>query len=416
MIEAKADEKEIASRTFADVVTRTAKVFPDERYHPQVLKAKDLNTINGFKVADHYLSGNSDGTGTKPELAERLSSFFEDYRYFEHPAFDALAMVADDVAREGAFVLGIYNSLDVNSAEDEEFIASLARGMEMACKAGKFPLLNGETAELGYRTPGWGKNHLNWNAVAKKIINEKKLITGEKLRAGQPVVALRERSIRSNGLTDARAIIERAYLQKQFGHQDRKRGIAQDTRTRVGRLTEQDIIDVINNLPGNTDHWEQIQLPWHEVFPDLTKQLIRPSTIYAPLMYEAQGGVDGEVNIPVVACAHISGGGVPTKVGRMLKGTNLGMKLDAVFRDPDGVEELIELAQTHGYTKKGKPFDGRMASQTWNRSIGFLCVTETNQHADELVNLATAIGLEAAKAGETTDQPLIEWRGEKWPC
>jgi|GEM_PF-3600545 len=414
MSEIVVDDKEIASHTFADVIRRTAETFPDPRFRPKRLQAKELNEIYGYEPMQHYLSANSDGTGTKPELAERLSSATNNYQYFEYPAFDALAMVADDVAREGGFIVGVCNALDVNSAQDEEFVAALARGMEKACKAGRFPLINGETAELGYRTPGWGKNHLNWNAVALKVINEKKRISGEKLAAGQPVVAFREKSIRSNGLTDARGILELSHMQQQYGVRDRRTGIVRNVREKLGDVSEETISRVIDSLPGETDMWAQIQLPWHETHPNITRKLITPSTIYAPLIYEAQGGVDGDVNIPIIACAHISGGGVPKKAERMLEGKNLGLHLDAVFPDPDGVPELIELARTQGYTKKDKSFTERTASEQWNRGVGFMCVTENQMHAFQLVKLAQEMGFEAALAGQITNQRAIEWRGETW--
>jgi phosphoribosylaminoimidazole (AIR) synthetase len=410
-----ADEKELASRTLADVIRRTKDNFPDERFRPENILEKDINEIYAFKILQHWLSANSDGTGTKPELAERLATMEGNYAYYESIAFDLLAMVIDDVAREGGFAVGVVNCLDVNSADDVEFIAALACGLERACNAGMVPLISGETAELGHRTPGWGKNHLNWNAVAIKIVNELKQINGSKLAAGQPVVALREQSIRSNGLTDARNIVELAYLNREFGVRDRRAAIVEYVRRKLlGSVSAQVIDQVIDVLPGENDIWSHIQLPWHEMYPDLTKKLLTPSTIYAPAIYAAQGGVDGEVRIPIVGCAHISGGGVPTKAKRMLEGKGLGLSLASVFPAPSGVNELIELAQTHGYSKGGQLFDKRRAAATWNMGVGKLCAFETPSHADEFVTLANGMGYEAAVAGEITNQKKIEWCGETW--
>lgn len=121
-------------------------------------------------------------------------------------------MIESDEARWGRFLLGIVQIIDTNTATPEMILA-LARGCKRACDQGRFALLNGETAELGYRVSGYGSSRINWNAVGVSLIVPDKLILGQNLEAGQPIVALRETSIRSNGLTKARQILEAAYIQ-----------------------------------------------------------------------------------------------------------------------------------------------------------------------------------------------------------
>lgn len=415
MSEVVKDSKEVASRTFADVVERTQNNFPDARFRPSLLQQSALNTQYGIDAHGYKVFANADGGGTKPELAERLFAETGNPIFLKRVAHDVVAMVADDVARKGAFVAGIVNSVDMNTAEDATFVSGLASGMEEACSQGRFPLLNGETAELGYRTPGWGKNRLNWNAVALQLINPEKMIDGSKLRPGQPVVALRERSIRSNGLTRARAILENAFLQQQQLGLTKRSFIADSVRGKIAGISGAHILSVLDAASSlGCDVWEQIQLPWHRTFPQLTDKLLTPSKIYAPLMYEAQGGVDGEVNIPLVACAHISGGGVPLKAKRMVEESGLGVDLEVTFPDPDGIPELMALVEQYPHPTKGPLIDNRSASEQWNRGVGFLCVTESVEHAVALGLLANSMGYEGALAGEITDQREINWRGEVW--
>ncbi len=415
MPEVQHDAKELASLTFADVIRATANNFPDPRYRLERVRPGSVGGRYAIKnLGEHGISGNCDGVGTKPELAERLFEWTGDYACFEQPAFDLVAMVADDAAREGHFVAAIQNNLDLGHAEDSAFVTALAQGMRRACDAGRFALLSGETAELGYRTPGYGRLNLNWNAAAIVLVNERKMFHPEALRPGQPVVALRECSVRSNGLTRARAILEQAFLSHM--HCQRKRDyVMRDVHERIGGiLTEQEIGLVLDVQPGAEGLWQRIQLPWHTIFPEITQKLARPSTIYAPLTYEAQGGVDGDVCVPIVAAAHISGGGIPLKTERMLKLSGLGMHLDPVFPDPEGIPELIELARKHPHPQKGILVDERSACEQWNRGIGFLCVVEHQQRADELIALAESLGYEAAVAGEIIPERKIEWRGHTW--
>lgn len=412
------DEKEQAARTFADVIQKTRNFFPEEKYRPMVILHRDVNAQYGINPHPHEIFGNSDGTGTKPELGERLFDKTGDYKYHETQAYNGVAMVADDAARFGYFVLGLLNSVDVNSAKDLQFIEALSKGMYAACEKGGFPLLNGETAELGYRTPGWGKNRLNWNLAAVTLINRDKLITGDGLKPGQPIVAFREQSIRSNGLTKAREILETAYLAVAGQFSNRKEMIVQWVKEEMESLGMEirpnQIENVLNHTPIGENLWEQLQLPWHLSFPQETEELLKPSTIYTPIIYEAQGGVDGKVQVPLVACAHISGGGIPLKGKRMVEEKGLGIHLDPVFPDPQAVQSLMRLAQEHPHPEKGPLVNNRSASDQWNRGVGFMCVTPDKQSANVLLLLARQMGYEAEIAGEIIPEKKIEWRGETW--
>lgn len=403
------DSKELAGNAFARVVARTRDCFPDPAYRP-------IDDGGGTRVLTgrHALSVNSDGTGTKPELAERLFDATGNTVYFERPAHDVVAMVADDAARSGHFTVGIVNCVDVNSADHPGFAEALARGMEQACRAGRFALLNGETAELGYRVPGPGTCRLNWNAVALAVVNSDKELRPSSLRPGQPIVALREPTIRSNGLSSARAILEHAYLAQRGLTRELWLGEAVasrfDSATRRAEMLElwQLVCDQQPSLN------EQMMVPWHEQFGDLAERLSRPSRIYSPLVYEALGGVDGAVAVPLIACVHVTGGGIPLKARRMLGKTGLGARFEAVFPDPDGVDELFELAERHPRADGSPMVNNRSACEQWNRGIGFACVVPDAAVAESLVQLAGSLGYEAAVAGEILDQPCVEWRGEVW--
>ena len=277
------DAKELAGDSFAAVARRTRDLFPDPAYRPH-----PDPTGTRLNLGPHTLSVNSDGTGTKPELAERLYEATGETVYFERPAHDVVAMVADDAARHGQFTIGIVNCVDINSAENQEFIEALAKGMEQACVAGRFPLINGETAELGYRVPGMGDARLNWNAMALALVNESKLFRAENLKPGQPIVALRERTIRSNGLTRARAIIEQAYL--SIVGATREEWFARRLAERLA-LSPREVARIwtgaLRFQPWLDEH---VVIPWQETFFELTEKLSRPSTIYSPLIHAATIG------------------------------------------------------------------------------------------------------------------------------
>lgn len=403
------DQKGQASLTLGDVIVATRNNFPDPRYRPRFYLDTDQYHLGGIDPSPYLVWPTADGIGTKPELAERLFLDYGNPSCFEGLAFDTFAMIESDAARWGHLLLGIVQIIDTNTATPE-VIAALARGCKRACDEGKFALLNGETAELGYRVSGYGDSRVNWNAVGLSLVVPDKLILGQDLAVGQPIVALRETSIRSNGLTKARQILEASYLQAMGAPS--KREWLVDYINDYGNKVPNTILDILSEALGH-DFMEQVLLPWHDLYPEVAQELLKPSTLYGKLINEAQGWVDGKKLVDITAAAHISGGGVPEKVKRMLETKRLGAHIDEVFPDPKGVEKLLQIA--HSLHNSGLDFiDDRKACQQWNRGIGFVIVTKTEADAYNLIDLAESMRYEAAFAGKILEEPKIEFRGHTW--
>lgn len=412
------DEKGEASLTLGDVIRQTTDNYPDPRFRPRIYETTTHYTIAGIDPHGFSFWPTADGIGTKPELAERLytdsvKAGVPNPDVYSSLAFDTLAMIDGDEARFGRYMVGVANVVDMNTAEDTSVVGALASGLKAACDEGGFALLNGETAELGYRTSGYGKTRLNWNAVGISVFNPHKLILGKDLQPGQPIVAFRERSIRSNGLSKARAILETDFLLKQgFNSKEEyvhgrfaSHGVIFD-RTKMGEI----LADIFGH-----DALEQVLPPWHTMHPDITRQLLQPSRLYGPVMREALNRIDEPRWLTITAASHITGGGIPEKMKRMVEAKGLGAAIDPVFPDPEGVTSLLRIASTFPAEVQAKvKINDRVACEQWNRGIGFVMVTEHKQGARKLIDIAEAMGYEAAVAGEITDKPEINWRGHTW--
>ncbi len=402
-----------ASFLMGDVIRQTADNYPDPRFRPRIIKETKHYTLAAIDPKPYFFWPTADGIGTKPELAERLFTVDGDPKNFETLFFDAAAMVEEDEYRFGRFPVGIAEVIDMNSS-DPEVVSALAQGAKRACDQMRIALLNGETAELGYRTSGYGDVRVNWNAVAISIVNPDKLMLGNDLEPGQPVIAFRETSIRSNGLTRGRAILELAYLLRQTPYKSKTEYVGDYLRQRGMKGSDEDIIHQLRPLMGH-DVFEQILLPWHTINPELTRQLLAPSTLYGPIMYDAQGGVDGEKQVQMIAAAHVSGGGVPEKGKRMVEDQGLGLSIDAVFPEPEPVKGLLELnEEIKSAGIKGPIENDRAASGQWNRGIGFMVVVPDEREAKKLIEIARNHNVEAAVAGKVIDKPEIQFRGETW--
>jgi len=117
-------------------------------------------------------------------------------------------------------------------------------------------------------------------------------------------------------------------------------------------------------------------------------------------MRELQGGFDPEKLLiaNVTGVAHITGGGQPSKLGRMLKRTNdLGVVIDNPIDPPD---MMLHVQRLRG-------FDDKKAYGKWHMGPGMvLATTEPQKVIAEAVNF----GIKAQDIGYVSNEPGIRIR------
>jgi phosphoribosylformylglycinamidine cyclo-ligase len=202
-------------------------------------------------------------------------------------------MVCDDAVVRGAEPVIIGSVLDVKSLGKDNnshinLVKQLAVGYIEAAKEANVAIVNGEIAELGARVGGYGEFNYNWSAGVVWFAKKERLLTGYEVKEGDSLVGLREEGFRSNGLSLLRKIMKSA-------------------------------------------HGEN----WHEETYDgknLAELALQPSRIYSGAVVDMFGGFANEPKAKVHGIAHITGGGVPEKLGRMLRPSGLGAHLSELFR------------------------------------------------------------------------------------
>ena len=285
----------------------------------------------------------SDGIGTKVEVAERTG-------VYSTLGYDLLAMVADDLASNGIEPTNLTNILDVDRL-DERVVGDLLSGLSQACLESGIAVVGGEIAELGRRVGGWGGGmHFNWCATAVGVLPDELAspIDGASCAPGDVIVAVREHGLRSNGFSLARAVLADAHGER-----------------------------------------------WHEARCQATGEswgaaLLTPSRVCCTLVRSLvkEGVVPHGI-------AHITGGGVPDKLGRVLKVRKLGASIETPFEPPAFVQELIELGKV----------PAQKAWRHWNMGNAMLLLLAPGDVERTLA--VAAHGFEARVAGHVEEGSRI---------
>jgi len=315
-----------------------------------------------------------DGVGTKVMVAQRVGNH-------RTVAYDLFAMVCDDAVVRGAEPVLIGSILDVNSLgrKGESYmneVGQLAEGYIAAAREAGVAVVNGEVAELGAsirgysELPGLSKRFVqaakyllrgefpesegfnyNWGAGVVWVGNKDRMFTGKEIRKGDCLVGLREEGFRSNGLSLVRRIMEKTHGRK----------------------------------------WHEA--PWGDgrSYGDM---VLTPSRIYSKAVVDMFGGYNGTPRVELHGVAHITGGGIPGKLGRMLKPSGLGANINnpyAPFNFMFHTQKLGNVADDEAY-------------RTFNMGQGMILATPDPAR---VIAVASDHGIGAREIGYVTDGSLI---------
>jgi phosphoribosylformylglycinamidine cyclo-ligase len=310
--------------------------------------AEVLGGVGGFAglcaippgMREPILVSGTDGVGTKLKLAF-------DYDVHDTVGIDLVAMCVNDVITTGARPLFFLDSfatskLDVDRGE------AVIRGIAEGCRQSGCALLGGETAELpGFYAPG----EYDLAGFAVGVVERSKILDGSKVAIGDTVIAVASTGFHSNGFSLVRKVLfERA------GH----------------RLDQ--------TLEG-------FDAP-------LGRVLLTPTRIYADLVRRAVA------TERVRAISHITGGGVPGNLPRVLP-EGLGATVDATVLGRPPIFDLVQRAGN---------IDEAEMRRTFNLGIGLVLVVERGAEEEVLAAIAPS-GDRAAVVGEivpvATDERVL---------
>jgi phosphoribosylformylglycinamidine cyclo-ligase len=237
-------------------------------FRPEVIG--DIGGFGGlFAFASHryrnpVLVSSTDGVGTKALVAEAAARF-------DTIGIDLVAMCVDDIVCQGAEPLFFLDYIAVGTL-DPDHIDALVAGVAEGCRNAGCALIGGEMAEHpGAMDPG----EFDLVGFAVGVAERDQLITGERVAPGDVIIGLPSPGLRSNGYSLARRVL----------------------LERAGRRLEDPAFEGSHRT--------------------LAEELLEPSVIYAPAVLAVLRVVD------VHGVAHITGGGLPGNISRVLpRGTD----------------------------------------------------------------------------------------------
>jgi phosphoribosylformylglycinamidine cyclo-ligase len=277
--------------------------------------AKGIGLFGGlFPFGKYYLVGATDGVGTKLKLAFLLNKHHT-------VGIDLVAMNVDDVVAMGAKPLFFLDYVALHKV-DPNLVEKLVRGMVEGCKQADVELVGGETAEL---SDMYQKGEYDLAGFAVGIVEKSKVINGSKIREGDKIIGLASSGLHSNGYTLARKVI---FDQAQIQPKDK--------------------LDGFDKPIGD--------------------ELLTPTRIYAGLI------LDLIKKFKLKGIAHITGGGLPENLGRVIP-----PKRQAVIElNSWPIPKIFRLIQRLG------DVDHEEMYKTFNMGIGMVLVVEAKQ-ADRLM-------------------------------
>ncbi len=277
-----------------------------------------LFRLQGY--ADPVLVAGADGVGTKLMLAQELGDLTQ-------VGQDCLAMVANDVLCQGAEMLFFLDYVGVGHLVPAE-VAQVVSGVGKACAQIGCALLGGETAELPDLFPSGGLDLVGFGVG---VVERENVITDTLAKAGDILIGLPSDGVHSNGFSLVRRIVREAGL----------------------------------DLGANYD----LERPLGEV-------LLRPTHLYGPEVLPAlrSPGIHG--------ISHITGGGIPGNVPRML-----GRGLMAAFdRKTWGVPGELELLLERGKIPEQEAY------QVFNMGLGLVLAVEAEEAPRIIAGISAAGG------------------------
>lgn len=252
---------------------------------------------------------------------------------------DCVAMCVNDIACAGGEPLFFLDYIACGKNYPEK-IASIVSGVAEGCKQSDAALIGGETAEHPGLMP---EDEYDLAGFAVGVVDEKDIITGADLKAGDVLIGMASSGVHSNGFSLVRKIFE---------------------------MTK-----------------ESLDTYYDELGKTLGEALLVPTRIYVKALRSVK-----EAGVRVKACSHITGGGFYENVPRMLPEGKHAM----IRKDSYEVPAIFKLMAEKGQVEE------KMMYNTYNMGLGMVLAVDPAD-VDKTMEAIKAAGETPYVVGEIKD-------------
>lgn len=264
-------------------------------------------SMSAFKDMEKpTLVSGTDGVGTKLKLAFLMDKH-------NTVGIDCVAMCVNDIACAGGEPLFFLDYIACGKNFPEK-IAEIVGGVADGCKQAGAALIGGETAEM----PGfYPEDEYDLAGFAVGVVDEKNLITGKDLKAGDVLIGMASSGVHSNGFSLVRKVFE---------------------------MTKESLDTYYDELGGN-----------------LGETLIAPTKIYVKALKSVK-----DSGVTIKACSHVTGGGFYENIPRMLPDDVRAV----IKKDSYEVPAIFKLLAEKGSIEE------EMMYNTYNMGIGMVLAVD----------------------------------------
>ena len=196
-----------------------------------------LFDISNFRIKDPVLVSCTDGVGTKIDLANK-------FKKFDTIGIDLVAMSINDLIVQGAKPLFFLDYIAVGKL-DLNKTKKILKGIFKGCKISKCKLIGGETAEM----PGiYSKDKFDLAGFSVGIVSKKKILSKNKVKKNDVVLAIPSNGIHSNGYSLVRSILKKYKMPNRLVKE-----ILRPTKiysNEVLKLTKKNLINAAAHITG----------------------------------------------------------------------------------------------------------------------------------------------------------------------
>ncbi len=286
------------------------------------------------KYKNPILASSADGVGTKLTIAQQLD-------IHDTVGIDLVAMVVDDLVACGAEPLFLLDYIACGEVVPEK-VAEIGAGIADGCRAAGCALLGGETAEH----PGVMKPHeYDISGTGVGVVDADAILGRDRVEVGDAVIAMRSSGLHSNGYSLVRHVL--------LGER---------------RMRLDTVVDELGQQRT------------------LGEELLTPTRIYAKTC------LDLVTECEVRAFAHVTGGGIPGNLVRVLP-EHVDAVVDRSTWRPQPIFDLVQ--------HKGRIEQAEMES-TFNMGVGMFAVVSAAD-ADRALAFLAGRKVEAWQVGEVLD-------------